>query len=231
MQLHPEDRPETLHASPPIAYHSGHGRPPQEQLPPTPEATPKSHTGETPSHATEGDPRSDTAKANKPRRFSIRTELTPEDPEKAARHLSTIRLGSVTPEQFKELFPSGCLQDAMCHEGTDAEGRPHVYFADDVLEAELRQPATGRTQPGPSHQALFALALLRLEQTQEPEMAELRSRAAAKPLDQIPPLALQYLLHTADGGWAPEVYICEDMARLAFKDGVRAADLLAPLVQ
>ena len=141
--------------------------------------------------------------ASQSRRFAIRTELPPEDTEEAERYLSTIRLGNVTPDQFSRLFPAGCLQDAMCHEGTDAEGRSHVYFAAEVLEAELPPAAKGRMPTGPSHQVLFALALLRLEQAEEPDIADLRSRAAAKRLEEIPPIALQYLLTTADGGWAP----------------------------
>lgn len=169
--------------------------------------------------------------ASQPRRFAIRTELTPEDPEEAERHLSTIRLGSVTPEQFSRLFPTGCFQDAMCHEGTDSEGRPHVYFADDVLEAELPQPAEGHAEMGPSHQVLFALALMRLEGVPKTPMPQARRHAAAKRLAEIPPLALQYLFNTADGGWTPEKYICEDVAKLAFKNGVRAEDLLAPTDQ
>ena len=168
---------------------------------------------------------------NQPRRFAIRIELTPEDPAEAERCLFTIRLGSVTPEQFSRLFPSGCLQDAMCHEGTDAGGRPHVYFAADVLEADLPQPTGEDAQPGPSHQVLFAMALLRLENSPEPPMPQARSRAAAKRIDEIPPLALQYLLNTADGGWTPLKYIYDEVASMAFGHGVRADHLLAPADQ
>ena len=162
------------------------------------------------------------------KRYQVRTELTPEDKELANSRLSTIRLGSVTPEEFRRIFPSGCLQDAMCHEGTDAEGRSHVYFADDVLECELPRQSDGSPGKLPSHQSLMALALLRLEKAEEPDMDELRRRAAAKPLNQIPPLALQHLLVASDGGWGPEQYICDDIARLASQDGVRSSDLLAP---
>ena len=162
------------------------------------------------------------------RRYKIRTELTPEDEQLAESRLATIRLGSVTPEEFRQIFPSGCLQDAMCHEGTDADGRPHVYFAADVLESELPRQTGGAANMGSSHQVLLALALLRLEKVREPDTAELRRRAANKPLNEITPLALQHLLVASDGGWGPEQYICDDIARLASQDGIRSSDLLAP---
>ena len=158
-------------------------------------------------------------------RFSIRTQLAPEPGDEADQLLDTIRIGRLTEEQFARLFPSGCLQDAMCHEGTDAEGTAQVYFADHVIESALEPDKDGSR---PSHQVLFAMALMKREERLAPPMAELRARARALDINRMRPLALQYLLMTADGGWPAEDFICEDIALAAHHAGVVSADLLGP---
>ena len=155
-------------------------------------------------------------------RYSVRTDLKPADQDRAAAHLATTHHGTVSETTFRELFPQGCFQDALCHEGTNPDGRAHTYYADDVLESE-RDPKTG-----PSHQAIFAAVLLRLEDQPALSTDELRARARAKSVADIPAMALSFLLTTVDGGWEPTEYICNDIAAIAHRGGVRSTDLLAP---
>ncbi len=79
---------------------------------------------------------------------------------------------------FAAIFPSACFQDAMCHDGTNSAGKPHTYFASDVLESENHPDAE------PSHQVLFAKSLLRLEGQPLPPDQEIHNRARSKPLER-----------------------------------------------
>ena len=116
---------------------------------------------------------------------------------------------------FAAIFPSACFQDAMCHDGTNSAGKPHTYFASDVLESENHPDAE------PSHQVLFAKSLLRLEGQPLPPDQEIHNRARSKPLDEINPEALAYLFLTADGGWEPTEFLSNDIA-----DRAHIVDLL-----
>ena len=157
-------------------------------------------------------------------RYSIRTNLKPQDPVKAADRLETTLSGEITEAEFSILFPHGCLQDAMCHNGTNIDGRPHVYFADDVLESEL-DPSPDSSM---SHQSMFIKSLMALEGTPEMPTEELRSRARSMTMDKISPSALRYLFLTADSGYEPEYFICEQIARAAHDQGIRSKDFMAP---
>ena len=161
-----------------------------------------------------------------PAKYSVRTELRPQDPARAAEMLDIIHQGRITADDFTGLFPGASLQDAICHHGTNADGRSHYYFADDVMECEL-EDAPG-TDSEPSHQSLFIEALLSLEKKPQMPMPVIRDRARRVKLNKISPLAIEYLLLTADGGWDPDRMICRDIANAAHGAGIRAEDLMAP---
>ena len=153
-------------------------------------------------------------------RFNVRTTLYPADPVRASHLLEIIHRGQVTEQQFNELFPGTAIQDALCREGTNDEGRPYTINPSEVLECE--RP----TDAGPSHQSLFVEALLTLEGAGPPPIEQIRARA--KDWDTIDPQALSYLLITADGYRDPTHYICMDMARIARAAGINSADILEP---
>ncbi len=144
--------------------------------------------------------------------------------------MTTTRTGNLTMAEFATLFPGQNIRHHILLDGTDAHGRPAPTTPDEVLESSRSADS------GPSHQALFAHALLALDQNPHAKLpidvlpiAQIQARCRS--VDTITSTALEYLLHTADGGWDPEEYICLDMARLAFAAGVRPGDVLHPPAQ
>lgn len=153
-------------------------------------------------------------------RYPVQTDVMPADTARAASLMEATWSGRLTAAEFAELFPGANMEDALCHHGTDAEGRPRAYFASDVLQCESAKPLE------PSHQAVFIKALLAAEKKPEIPMPEIISRC--KGWNEIPLPALALLAELPSGDWEPEEYIAQQYTQCAMDSGISSEDYLRP---